>query len=143
MYQRILVPVDGSVTARTALQHAIALAKEQKARLRLVYVVEQVPAWAAEGQMDLSDVLNESGKAVLAEAKELTDKEGVPAETAIVEAGMQRTARCLTDDAAKWPADLIVMGTHGRRGIDHLILGSVAEGVVRTAKSPVLLIRAD
>ena len=143
MYKRILVPVDGSVTARTALRHAIALAKEQQAQLRLVYVVEQVPTWAAEGQMDLSDVLMESGKAVVAEAKEQVDKEGIAAETAVVEAGMQRTARCIADDAAKWSADLIVMGTHGRRGIDHLILGSVAEGVVRTAQAPVLLIRGS
>jgi nucleotide-binding universal stress UspA family protein len=135
--------VDGSGTSRAALHHAVALAKEQGAQLRLVYVVERIQAWATEGQLDLDSVLRESGKAVLAEAESAARKQGVALETAIVDAGMQRIARCIADDAAGWNADLIVMGTHGRRGIDHLILGSVAEGVVRTARSPVLLVRGE
>jgi nucleotide-binding universal stress UspA family protein len=144
MYEHILVPVDGSPTGRIALEHAIALAKEQKAQLRLLYVVEQMPPWAAaEGQMDITDALTESGKAILAEALALARKEGIDSNGAIVDQSAKRVARVIADEAEKWPADLIVMGTHGRRGIDLLILGSVAEGVVRTAKAPVLLIRGS
>lgn len=143
MYKRILVPVDGSGTSQAALRHAVALAKEEGAHLRLVYVVESVQAWATEGQVDLESVLRESGRAVLADAETAARKGGVVPETATVDAGMQRIARCIADDAAGWNADLIVMGTHGRRGIDHLILGSVAEGVVRIAHCPVLLVRGE
>lgn len=141
MYKRILVPVDGSATSQAALRHAVALAREQQAALRLVYVLERIQAWATEGQMDLESMLRESGKAVLAEAEAAVREEGVAPETAMVDAGAQRIARCIADEAVAWKADLIVMGTHGRRGIDHLILGSVAEGVVRTARTPVLLVR--
>jgi nucleotide-binding universal stress UspA family protein len=141
MYKRIMVPVDGSSTGRIALRHAIALAAEQQAHIRLLYVIEQIQAWSAEGQLDLSEVLTQSGNTVLANALELVRKDGVEADTAIVIQGVKRIARVITDEAEKWPADLIVMGTHGRRGIDLLILGSVAEGVVRTAQVPVLLIR--
>ncbi|HET9700721.1 MAG TPA: universal stress protein [Burkholderiales bacterium] len=143
MYKRILVPVDGSGTSLTALRHAVVLAREQGAQLRLIYVVESVQAWATEGQVDLESVLRESGKAVLADAEATARRDGITPETGTVSAGMQRIARCIADDAAGWSADLIVMGTHGRRGIDHLILGSVAEGVVRIARSPVLLVRGE
>jgi len=141
MYKRIMVPVDGSATSQTALLHALALAREQQAALRLVYVMERIQAWATEGQVDLDGVLRDSGKAVLVNAEAVAAEGGVAAESAMVDAGAQRIARCIADEAATWKADLIVMGTHGRRGIDHLILGSVAEGVVRTARTPVLLVR--
>jgi nucleotide-binding universal stress UspA family protein len=143
MYKRILVPVDGSGTSRLALRHAVALAKEQGAELRLVYILERIQAWAAEGPVDVESVLRESGRAVLEEAQKVAREGGVAAETAVVDAGVQRIARCIAEDAGSWNADLIVMGTHGRRGIDHLILGSVAEGVVRTARVPVLLVRGE
>ena len=143
MYKKIMVPVDGSATSQAALQHAVALAKEQQAGVRLVYVLERFQAWGPDGQVDLEGVLRDSGKSVLAEAEAAAAKAGVPVESAIVDAGTQRIARCINDEAAEWKADLIVMGTHGRRGIDLLILGSVAEGVVRTARTPVLLVRSD
>ena len=60
----------------------------------------------------------------------------------MVNAGMRKPAKLIVDDAAKWKADLIVMGTHGRSGFDHMVFGSVAEGVMRTATAPVLLIRS-
>lgn len=141
MYKRIMVPVDGSGTSMTALRHALALAQEQNAGVRVVYVLERIQAWGPEGQVDLENVLRDSGKAVLAEAEAVAAKAGMPVESAMVDAGTQRIARAIADEAAAWKADLIVMGTHGRRGIDHLILGSVAEGVVRTTQAPLLLVR--
>lgn len=141
MYKRIMVPVDGSATSQAALRHAVALAKEQQAELRLVYILERIQAWGPEGQVDLENVLRDSGKAVLAEAAANAATSGLPVESEIVDAGTQRIARCIADHAEELKADLIVMGTHGRRGIDLLILGSVAEGVMRTARTPVLLVR--
>lgn len=141
MYKRILIPVDGSPTGQKALEHGLALGKEQGAKVILTYVVEQLQVWATEGQIDLGEVMREGGTAILADAEAKAKKAGVAAEKLLVEAGVQRTARSIVDQAAKLNADLIVMGTHGRRGIDHLIMGSVAEGVVRTAPVPVLLIR--
>lgn len=143
MYKRILIPVDGSPTGQKALQHGLALAKEQNAKVILAYVVEQLQVWATEGQIDLGEVMREGGKTILAESQETARKAGVEAELVLVEAGVQRTAHSLVQQAGKSKADLIVMGTHGRRGIDHLIMGSVAEGVVRTAPVPVLLIRGE
>lgn len=143
MYKRILIPVDGSPTGQKALQHGLALAKEQSATVVLAYVVEQLQVWATEGQIDLGEVMREGGKTILAEALDSARKAGVDAQTVLVEAGVQRTARSLVEQAGKSKADLIVMGTHGRRGIDHLIMGSVAEGVVRTTPVPVLLVRGE
>lgn len=141
MYKRILIPVDGSPTGQKALEHGLALGKEQGAKVILTYVVEQLQVWATEGQIDLGEVMREGGGAILADAEAKAKQAGVDAEKLLVEAGVQRTARAIVEQAGKLNADLIVMGTHGRRGIDHLIMGSVAEGVVRTAPVPVLLIR--
>jgi len=141
MYKRILIPVDGSPTGQKALEHGLALGKEQGAKVILTYVVEQLQVWATEGQIDLGEVMREGGGAILADAEAKARQAGVDAEKLLVEAGVQRTARAIVEQAGKLNADLIVMGTHGRRGIDHLIMGSVAEGVVRTAPVPVLLIR--
>jgi nucleotide-binding universal stress UspA family protein len=64
-------------------------------------------------------------------------------ETELLETEGKRVASVIDDDAKRWPADLIVIGTHGRSGISRLLLGSVAEGVVRGASVPVLLVRAE
>lgn len=144
MYQRIFVPVDGSDTADLALQEAIKVACDQHAQIRLGYVVEEVMPWTGEGFVDtaaLEDDLAEYGKKVLAKAEEAVRNAGVAVETALLKAGGQRIAKVIIEEADRWPADLIVIGTHGRRGFDQLIFGSVAIGVIRMATHPILLIR--
>jgi len=146
MYQRILVPVDGSETSRTALQEAIKLAQQFKARLKLVHVVETARVFDAEGMVDypaLRDIATRGGEQILARAKEMAGQVGVEAETALLEAGGDRNENVIVSDAKQWLAELIVIGTHGRSGISRLLFGSVAEGVVRGATMPVLLIRGD
>ena len=146
MYQRILVPNDGSATAERALQEAIKLAAG-KAQLRLVYAIEQTYPLDAEGYAfidyaSLQDAVRKTGERTLAQAAEKVRESGMKAETALLDVPGERIAGAIINDATGWKADLIVIGTHGRSGVGRLLLGSVAEEVVRRAPVPVLLIRA-
>ncbi|MHB8414972.1 MAG: universal stress protein [Acidiferrobacteraceae bacterium] len=144
MYKHILVAIDGSDTSALALQEAIKLAKEQQARLRLVHVIDEFPfATPDTGWVDdvrLGEVLLKAGQTILDEAREMAQKAGLEVETALPQNLSQRIATVIVDEAKRWTADLIVVGTHGRHGIEHWVLGSVAEGVARAARMPVLLI---
>jgi nucleotide-binding universal stress UspA family protein len=146
MYDHILVPVDGSPTSRRGLIEATRLAKALNAAVRLVHIVDETPLTlnpeAATATAPLLEQFAESGKQVLQEAAAAAQREGVQVETAMYENLAGRVADRILDEAANWPADLIVMGTHGRRGIRHAVLGSDAEAVVRSAKVPVLLVRS-
>ena len=148
MYKRILVPVDGSATSTLGLQHALELAKSQGARVRVLNVVDEmavVPMFYGYPE-DLRTVLEsmrEFGTKAIAEGGELARKAEVQADTAIVEAHGRFVSEVILEEAKKFEADLIVMGTHGRRGLNRLILGSDAERVLRAADVPVLLVRAD
>lgn len=140
MYKRILVPLDGSETSAAALKEALKLAKEQGARVYLTHVYERIRHVVTEGVIDLTPSLRREGEQLLARALTGARKAGVKATSALVEAGSRRIAAAVVEQAAKEGADLIVMGTHGRRGFERLILGSVAEGVARRATVPVLLL---
>ena len=147
MYQRILVPIDGSATSERALQEAIKLAAG-KAQLRLVYVIEEAYPLDAEGfafidYAALQEAVRKTGERALAQAAEKARNSGVTAQTALLEANGERVASVIDGEALNWPADLIVIGTHGRSGLSRLLLGSVAEDVVRGASVPVLLVRAE
>jgi nucleotide-binding universal stress UspA family protein len=148
MYQRILVPVDGSPTSLRGLEEAIKLAKEQRAALKLLHVVEEYPAvqgglyGAGAYAGDLLNTLRSEGERIIAEASALADRQGIKTEAAVMESLSSRSSEIIVQNAKAWRADLIVMGTHGRRGVSHLVLGSDAEIVVRTASVPVLLVRA-
>lgn len=146
MYKRILVPIDGSPTANLGLREAIKLAKSQKARLLLLHVVDEHYALAG-GQpgpyvQDMIDSFREGGRRVVGRALELTRKQGVTAQTLLLESLTGGAADLIVRQARKWDAQLIVLGTHGRRGVRRLVLGSDAEQVVRMASVPVLLVRA-
>ena len=146
MYQHILVPVDGSQTSDLALREAIKLSGSVKAELRIVQIVEEVMPLLDVELLNvdaLREAVRESGRLILAKAETVAREAGVPATTRLIEARPgARIANVIADEARAWPADLIVIGTHGRRGVDHLLLGSVAEGVIRIAPAPVLLIRS-
>jgi nucleotide-binding universal stress UspA family protein len=147
MYRRILVPVDGSATSARGLREAIRLAQDQGAKLRLVHVVDEgIVIGAAEAGVDMKALIEgvaRSGRAVLERSRRAAQKVGVRAvETAIYESLAASAASVILRDAKKWRADLIVMGTHGRRGIRRVVLGSDAEHVVRESPVPVLLVRA-
>lgn len=146
MYKKILVPVDGSHTSTRGLQEAVRLAKDQHARVRLMHVVDewsviQSAGMDGGGAGDILDALEESGKDALRNAKALVDRHGVKAETVMYRNLSGRVADFIVKEARKWDADVIVMGTHGRRGISHALLGSDAEAVVKLSGVPVMLVR--
>ena len=147
MYQHILVPVDGSATSNAGLDEAIKIAKALGSQLRLLHVVDQMPlAMSAEGfgtgSFDLLGMLKEAGARILADAKGRALAAGVAADTMLIDGPGSRLSEHVVTVARQWPADLVVIGTHGRRGIGRVLLGSDAEQVVRQAPVPVLLYRA-
>jgi nucleotide-binding universal stress UspA family protein len=144
MYERILVAVDGSDTSSHALREGIALAKKFATPLRIVHVIENayVRVGPAEGinVEPIAQAWRLTGQKVLDEASAQARSAGVETETVLLEE-VGRVSEVLVEEAKRCSADLIVIGTHGRRGLQHLLLGSVAEGVLRTAPVPVLAVR--
>jgi nucleotide-binding universal stress UspA family protein len=148
MYKRIVVALDGSETAQRALRSAVGLAAGLRARLRLVYVVDELganlgPTYTPE---DFWKAARSAGERILRNASARVTKAGVQPETRLLEnrtfgAVGRRVAELIVADAEASPADLIVIGTHGRRGLSKVVFGSVAEGVLRASDIPVLLIR--
>lgn len=145
MYTRILVGVDGSMPSVLALDEAIKLAKEQGSKLRIVHVVDEglvispnVPS-ANLGETEPARL--EEGRSILDSAADRARKTGIEAETVLLEEMTHQPGRLLVDQAVEWSADLIVCGTHGRRGVRRLLLGSDSEWVVRHTPVPVLLVR--
>jgi len=146
MYRHILVPVDGSATSERALREALELARQQAAELELVYVMEDVLFLENEAYINYEEVqrsARKEGEKTLAQAQALVRQAGMTAEQRLLEARGERIANVIIEEARRWPADLIVIGTHGRSGFSRILFGSVAEGVVRTALIPVLLVRGS
>ena len=146
MYTHILVPVDGSPTSDRGLEEAVKLARLTGARLRLMHMVDQLVYSAGmEGfgamTADLIPLLREGGETVLKTAKARVEASGVPVETALFDSFAGRVCDSVVAEATNWHADLIVLGTHGRRGVGRVFLGSDAEQIVRLATTPVLLVR--
>lgn len=147
MFKRILVPIDGSATSNLGLQQAIQLAKDQKATLLLLHVVDESPliqSAIADGALftNLLKSLAENGEKILLKAEGLARQKRVKTHTTLVENSLGPVADAILKQAKKLRADLIVIGTHGRRGGARLIMGSDAESVVRQSSVPVLLIRS-
>ena len=145
MYHRILVPLDGSATAERGLREAIALAPVHQARLHLLHVFDAYPMlvdMAAAASFDqLHRDMLKAGEDILARAKADAAAAGVEADTVLLDTVRGRAAASIVEEARSAGCDLIVMGTHGRRGLSHLLLGSDAEMVLRSATVPVLLLR--
>ena len=145
-YKRILVPVDGSSTSIKGVQEATKLAGAKGSRLRLLHVVDpHISFNTPEGGVNFDlvlDALRRSGKHALAKAEEHVRRAGARSEAVLVENFGGRVADAIVEQAKRWRADLIVMGTHGRRGVNRLLLGSDAELVVRYSPVPVLLVPA-
>jgi nucleotide-binding universal stress UspA family protein len=146
-FRRILVPVDGSATSAKGLAQALRLARENRARLRLLHVVDaysaiSVPEIGAASVAPMLEAIRAAGGKTLARAARAAERAGLKAERALAEITGGRVADAVVGEAKRWRADLIVMGTHGRRGVGRLLLGSDAELVVRYSPVPVLLVPA-
>lgn len=146
MYKRILVAVDGSATSEHALREAATLAREAQGQLLLVHVVDEfIYNWDADyiAQTDVSESFAARGRELLNKASASVADAGISVATKLIETIGQRVPELIAEEAETWPADLIVMGSHGRRGLSRLFIGSVAERLVRVANKPVLLIRGS
>ncbi|MDF0606315.1 universal stress protein [Neisseriaceae bacterium TC5R-5] len=145
MYKRIFVPVDDSETSNLALQEACKLAKELGAALRVAHVVDLAQfGWGGTEFLDATELqqsIKQAGEQVLSQINASIKAQGLTADCQILESWGDKIAVVLLDDANGWNADLIVMGTHGWGGLMHLLLGSVAEGLLKISEVPVLLIR--
>lgn len=149
MFRNIMVAVDGSSTSRRGLKIAVDLAADQQAALHIVHIVDEavvipldavyVPANTIDSMVE---GLRDSGRDILAKAVAVASERGLQPRTALVDSGGSGVAAKLLREATKRKADLIVLGTHGRRGLRRLLLGSDAELVLREARVPVLLVRA-
>ena len=145
MYSRILVALDGSKTASHALDTAIRLALDTGAELQVLYVIDlPIIAYDVPGYDPsiVRDAYIEEGRVIRADAEARMAQQGVKGTSRSVEVELpaEDVAQCIQHAADDWNADLIVMGTHGRRGVRRLVLGSVAERVLRCACRPVLLV---
>jgi nucleotide-binding universal stress UspA family protein len=143
LFKRIVVAIDGSSTSRLALREAIKIAKDQQSDLRIVLVVDAVMLAADALPYDLVEEERKAGDLVLQKAATAARKAGVEAQTVRLEVQsvQDRIADEISRNARSWRADLIVIGTHGRRGLSRLFIGSVAESLIRIAPARVLLIR--
>jgi len=148
MYQRILVPIDGSPTSTRGLDEAVRLARLTGATLRLVHVLDEFVfatgfETGATYTHDVLPMLKKTGATILANGAARVAAAGVTVDTLLMECFAQRTSEVVIAQAQTWNADLIVLGTHGRRGLGRLLMGSDAEQIVRSATVPVLLVRAE
>ena len=145
VFKRILVPVDGSKPSGAGLRAAIALAREQKARIRLVHVAQIVlapPPASGFTVSELYGLLRQAGERLLLRTVRQCRRRKVECDTRLYVAVAERTSHVILEEARKWRADLIVMGTHGRRGIRRFALGSDAEQVLRASPVPVMTVRS-
>jgi len=147
--KKILLPADASECSKKALAYALSFAKQYKARLVGLHVIDQRweeqarDAFAAIGQDAIQTVrqgYEEEARRILQEVADVAAQAGIAVETRIVTGlpfeEIVRVGREL-------PADIIIMGTHGRTGVSHALLGSVAENVVRNSPCPVLVVRLE
>ena len=146
MYPRILVALDDSAPAARALAEAIRLAATPPAHLRLLHVVDNWGLWRGdELPVDpeaIDDAWAVQGRELLAQGAATARASGVAVDTLLQATNGRGIAETIVAAAAHWPADLIVVGAHGRRGLVQLVLGSVAEGVIERAAMPVLVLPA-
>lgn len=145
MYQRILVPIDGSLNSECAVQEAIRFAQFHHAQLMLVHVIEDIHYFDMENDINYTELMQsakDSAWRMLDKAAASVRQAGVDVTEKLLEAGGHRVAHVIVEEAAHGAADLIIIGTHGRSGFSRLLLGSIAEGVLRVSPVPVLFICA-
>lgn len=146
MYQRILVPFDGSDTSLRGLDEAVGLALPLGATLRLVHVINKfnrTPGYASPSSyMELLPGIKEAGELLLRQGRERAERGGVKVQTMLLSSLTGQLSEMFAEEARAWRADLIVIGTHGRKGIERVLWGSDAEQVMRIAPIPVMLVQA-
>ncbi len=144
LYKRILVPLDGSPTSESALDQAIALARLCGASMALVMVYDPYPYIAAAAeyasyQVELAADLRREAEQTVSAARNKVEAAGLQVSTQVID--VQKVWRAILDVAQAEQVDLIVMGSHGRSGLDKLVMGSVTQRVLQHTRLPVLVVR--
>ncbi len=144
MFKHILVPVDGSSTSQLAVEKAIGLAKAFGSQVTAIFVIDPYPFTGvgtdfAYGQAEYLSAATAEAKAAIKAVKAAFEASGIGVVTSVIES---HTAwRGVVQSAESMQADLIVMGSHGRSGLEKLVLGSVAQAVLSHTTLPVLVVR--
>ncbi|ACM57290.1 universal stress protein [Halorubrum lacusprofundi] len=141
MYNEILVPTDGSAAAGTATETALDLAQRFDASLHAITVVE-LDEPPADVESEVAEEGTQRGEKTLATLRNQAADVGVSATTHVIETA-DPVHQTIIDYARDHDVDLIVMGTHGRTGLNRLVLGSVTERTLRTSPVPVLTVHED
>ena len=149
MYRRILVAVDGSATSNKALGSALEMASYSGGRsvIRLIHVLDELVYLPGldphAGQFGSAiSAMRDAGKKVLADALAIVQSAGVAVDTVLVDRLGAHLAETVAAQATEWNANLVVVGTHGRRGVGRMLMGSGAEQIIRLAPCPVLVVRS-
>jgi nucleotide-binding universal stress UspA family protein len=148
MYKRILVAIDGSQAAKLALDEALKIAEAAQATVMAVFVAEHVAQMVGVGtglveEQAAGTATTEAAMSTLEDVRALFEQRKVLGLTRTIDAYGEDVVTVLYRVARECEADLVAMGTHGRRGIGRLLLGSVAEAFLRRAEMPVLLVRRE
>jgi len=147
MYQKILVPIDGSATSLRGLEEAIKMGKLTGAKLRLIHVIDELSFALSTGYGlsytgDIVGLLREAGSDILMKGHAHVQESGLEVDTVLNDSFTGRVSDIVSAEVTSWGADLLVLGTHGRRGVGRLLMGSDAENIIRVATVPLLLLRA-
>ncbi|MGG1947886.1 universal stress protein [Trinickia sp. NRRL B-1857] len=148
MYRNIMLAVDGSASSKRAIEEALRIAALAHATVHAVYVVDKSALFNYGGYYDpqaLLDALRGDGRSALGQVHSALAAGGVQGDEEIIETESMAddVATCLQRHAERIGADLVVMGTHGRRGVPRLVLGSVSERFLRFSTCPVMLVRGE
>ncbi|CEG59008.1 universal stress protein [Legionella fallonii] len=147
-YKNILVALDDSEITDLVLQEVLKFKEHQNSNIRLIHIIDATLIYHGGPGFDYLTVINaclKEGQKLLDRAKETIChhmKINVDQKVVELKPFQGRIAEAIVKEAQEWPADLLVMGTHGRRGFSHLLLGSVAENTIRLATMPMLLVPA-
>lgn len=140
MYNRILLPTDGSEGAEAAVEHVKDLAKKYGAEVHILYVADIRVESTSDVWFNMIGEMEEMGENATEEIAEEMKESGIDVVTEVVRGIPHKEIKLYSEEK---DTDLIVMGTHGRTGLDRILLGSVTEKVVRTSEVPVLTVGRD
>lgn len=150
MYKRIMAGIDESFMTSQVLTTAIELARANAAQLMICHGVDetmfasrQMEAMLPNSVGKVEYKLRVGAQGILGKAADAARAAGVEVEVKLIESEDKHVSDMLADAAAEWKADLIIVGTHGRRGMERFFVGSVAERLVRKAETSLLLVRGD
>jgi nucleotide-binding universal stress UspA family protein len=147
MFKKIFCPIDGSPTSEYCLTQAIELAQSIKSEVFILHIIDDFVPFLDNLELSNMDEVEQQirlkGKKLLDTCVKRVEAEGLVAQSKLVEIMSKNIPTVIVEEAQAWGADLIMIGTHGRRGLNHFLMGSNTEVVVRISPIPVLTIRKD